>query len=170
MSETGHCYKCGATLLNAPGIGEYCPNRHCDVADATSGVVGKITQLTPDPAGSLVTIMEPNKKVRELENQHIKDQDALAEMAAELRRQREHALRWIRERGYRVVPAEPTHEMTDRGARESHAVMCKTNSPRTHERYSTRDVMDWNYKKARITIRAALSAIDQDDIEKDLMK
>ena len=27
------CYKCGTPLINAPGIGPFCPNRACDVAD-----------------------------------------------------------------------------------------------------------------------------------------
>ena len=27
------CYKCGTILLNAPGIGLFCPNKACDVAD-----------------------------------------------------------------------------------------------------------------------------------------
>ena len=31
------CYKCGTPLIVAPGIGPFCPNKNCDVADATSG-------------------------------------------------------------------------------------------------------------------------------------
>ena len=31
------CYKCGTPLIIAPGIGPFCPNKNCDVADATSG-------------------------------------------------------------------------------------------------------------------------------------
>jgi hypothetical protein len=31
------CYKCGTQLVNAPGIGFFCPNKECDVADNTSG-------------------------------------------------------------------------------------------------------------------------------------
>jgi Skp family chaperone for outer membrane proteins len=31
--ELDPCYKCGTTLINAPGIGPFCPNRECDVAD-----------------------------------------------------------------------------------------------------------------------------------------
>jgi hypothetical protein len=27
------CYKCGTELINAPGIGLFCPNKNCDVAD-----------------------------------------------------------------------------------------------------------------------------------------
>jgi len=31
--ELAPCYKCGTPLLNAAGIGPFCPNRNCDVAD-----------------------------------------------------------------------------------------------------------------------------------------
>lgn len=30
------CPKCNTELFIAPGIGPYCPNRHCDVIDDTS--------------------------------------------------------------------------------------------------------------------------------------
>ena len=31
------CYKCGTPLINAPGIGLFCPNKECDVIDNTKG-------------------------------------------------------------------------------------------------------------------------------------
>jgi len=31
--ELDPCYKCGTPLMNAPGIGPFCPNRACDVSD-----------------------------------------------------------------------------------------------------------------------------------------
>ena len=31
------CYKCGVNLVDAPGIGLFCPNRECDVIDNTKG-------------------------------------------------------------------------------------------------------------------------------------
>ena len=31
--ELDPCYKCGTPLMNAPGIGPFCPNRDCDVSD-----------------------------------------------------------------------------------------------------------------------------------------
>jgi hypothetical protein len=40
------CYKCGTALVNAAGIGPFCPNRACDVADNTNGV--EIEFVTPD--------------------------------------------------------------------------------------------------------------------------
>jgi hypothetical protein len=30
-----NCYKCGTALINAPGIGLFCPNKICDVVDGT---------------------------------------------------------------------------------------------------------------------------------------
>jgi hypothetical protein len=33
VEEPIDCYKCGTTLINAPGIGLFCPNKACDVAD-----------------------------------------------------------------------------------------------------------------------------------------
>ena len=35
-SELDPCYKCGTPLIIAPGIGPFCPNKECDVADNTS--------------------------------------------------------------------------------------------------------------------------------------
>ena len=32
------CYKCGTPLMNAPGIGPFCPNKECDVSDNTLGL------------------------------------------------------------------------------------------------------------------------------------
>jgi len=31
--STINCYKCGTELINAPGIGPFCPNKECDVVD-----------------------------------------------------------------------------------------------------------------------------------------
>jgi hypothetical protein len=31
--ELDPCYKCGTPLINAPGIGPFCPNQQCDVSD-----------------------------------------------------------------------------------------------------------------------------------------
>lgn len=31
--DIGNCYKCNTALLDAPGIGPFCPNKECDVAD-----------------------------------------------------------------------------------------------------------------------------------------
>jgi hypothetical protein len=40
LSDTtlASCYKCGTPLINAPGIGPFCPNKECNVFDNTTGV------------------------------------------------------------------------------------------------------------------------------------
>ena len=46
------CYKCGTKLVNAPGIGFFCPNKECDVMDNTSGSepieINFVPTLKPD--------------------------------------------------------------------------------------------------------------------------
>ena len=52
------CYKCGTPLMNAPGIGPFCPNKDCDVADNTSGAEPiEITYIPPKP---IVFDTDPN--------------------------------------------------------------------------------------------------------------
>ena len=42
------CYKCGTDLVNAPGIGLFCPNKTCDIADDISNEVETVqTQELP---------------------------------------------------------------------------------------------------------------------------
>jgi hypothetical protein len=48
---TLNCYMCGTELINAPGIGPFCPNKECDVADNTTGVEW---EFTPEPKKSLL--------------------------------------------------------------------------------------------------------------------
>ena len=44
------CYKCGTPLMNAPGIGPFCPNKECDVVDNTSGAEPiQITYISTNP-------------------------------------------------------------------------------------------------------------------------
>ena len=50
------CYKCGTPLINAPGIGPFCPNKQCDVIDNIEGVEWKFTS----PAVSEKSILEQN--------------------------------------------------------------------------------------------------------------
>jgi len=42
------CYKCGTPLINVPGIGPFCPNKECDVADNTKNEDIEITILTKE--------------------------------------------------------------------------------------------------------------------------
>jgi hypothetical protein len=56
--ELEPCYKCGTILVNAPGIGPFCPNKECDVIDNIEGVEWTFTQ--PEP------IAQPEKSIAEL--------------------------------------------------------------------------------------------------------
>ena len=51
VTEPIKCYKCGTELINATGIGPFCPNKECDVADNTEGVEW---EFTPEPKKSLL--------------------------------------------------------------------------------------------------------------------
>jgi len=53
-----NCYKCGTELVDAPGIGLFCPNKECDVLDSTSGTTISFTQ--PETPSSLVFVDMPN--------------------------------------------------------------------------------------------------------------
>jgi len=46
------CYKCGTPLIIAPGIGPFCPNKECDVADNTMDV--EPIEITYIPTGPIV--------------------------------------------------------------------------------------------------------------------
>jgi len=50
--EMPSCYKCGTTLVNAPGIGPFCPNKNCDVLDKTDPDAEPITFTYTPPATS----------------------------------------------------------------------------------------------------------------------
>jgi hypothetical protein len=56
------CYKCGTPLMNAPGIGPFCPNKECDVSDNTSGA--EPIEITYIPLKPIV--IEESKKPVEL--------------------------------------------------------------------------------------------------------
>jgi hypothetical protein len=43
------CYKCDTELVDAPGIGPFCPNKQCDVLDSTSGETIAIAEEVKDP-------------------------------------------------------------------------------------------------------------------------
>ena len=52
--EMPPCYKCGTTLVNAPGIGPFCPNKECDVLDGPQ---------TPDQEPITFTYVPPATKL-----------------------------------------------------------------------------------------------------------
>jgi hypothetical protein len=47
-SSVNVCYMCGTELVNAPGIGSFCPNKQCDVLDNTEGVVWELITSMPE--------------------------------------------------------------------------------------------------------------------------
>jgi len=48
------CYMCGTPLINAPGIGPFCPNKECDVVDNINGESIEWTYIPPKPEKSLL--------------------------------------------------------------------------------------------------------------------
>jgi len=56
--ELETCYKCGTPLINAPGIGPFCPNKECDVLDNTSGESITWTYIPPAPIEPEVDTIE----------------------------------------------------------------------------------------------------------------
>jgi hypothetical protein len=48
------CYMCGTPLINAPGIGPFCPNKECDVVDNINGESIEWTYISPKPEKSLL--------------------------------------------------------------------------------------------------------------------
>jgi hypothetical protein len=64
------CYKCATELVNAPGIGMFCPNKECDVFDSTSGTTISFTQ--PETPSSPVFVDMPNFDQEEDEPANVK--------------------------------------------------------------------------------------------------
>ena len=44
QEEITHCPKCGTEVMHAPGIGEFCPNKECDVVDNLYGNIDPDTE------------------------------------------------------------------------------------------------------------------------------
>jgi len=65
-----NCYKCGTELVDAPGIGLFCPNKECDVFDSTSGTTISFTQ--PETPSSPVFVDMPNFDQEEDEPANVK--------------------------------------------------------------------------------------------------
>ena len=69
-----NCYKCGTELVDAPGIGLFCPNKQCDVFDSTSGTTISFTQ--PETPSSPVFVDMPNFDQEEVEALDAIDDEA----------------------------------------------------------------------------------------------
>jgi len=62
VEESIPCYKCGTTLVNAPGIGPFCPNKECDVLDNIEGIDWNVTEpeiKKPNFSNSNYVMTEP---------------------------------------------------------------------------------------------------------------
>ena len=60
VTEPINCHKCGTELMNAPGIGLFCPNKQCDVLDNTSGEDPIEFTYTPPASWGTTPIAEVN--------------------------------------------------------------------------------------------------------------
>ena len=69
------CYMCGTTLMNAPGIGLFCPNKQCDVMDNTTEEVGTSEHvMTPSEEQELEkNVTEEWEKLNVEEEQYVKE-------------------------------------------------------------------------------------------------
>lgn len=87
------CYKCGTPVINAPGIGLFCPNKQCDVADATSGETIEIAtepDLTAINAELQAAVEEPDYEAivdTAQQNEDQQSQDKLDAIVHEHQRQ-----------------------------------------------------------------------------------
>jgi len=66
------CYKCGTTLIDAPGIGPFCPNKECDVVDGWAledqepvAITFKMPAKFPSPILTIpASTIEPKQRPR----------------------------------------------------------------------------------------------------------
>ena len=71
------CYKCGTPLMNAPGIGPFCPNKDCDVSDNTNGVEPiEITYIPPAP----IVNLDPNFEGIKVDGEWVQTGPAFKEL------------------------------------------------------------------------------------------
>ena len=58
------CYKCGTPLVDAPGIGLFCPNKECDVIDNVNGEEPiQFVVTNSNPADNVPVVEEPDLHV-----------------------------------------------------------------------------------------------------------
>lgn len=69
------CYKCGTQLVNAPGIGPFCPNKKCDVFDGPYLKDKEPIEITYIPFGSLSIESVDEKEMTRDAAEKIVDQD-----------------------------------------------------------------------------------------------
>lgn len=69
------CYKCGTPLVDAPGIGPFCPNKKCDVFDGPYLKDKEPIEITYIPFGSLSIESVDEKEMTRDSAEKIVDQD-----------------------------------------------------------------------------------------------
>lgn len=63
--EPLYCYKCNTELVNAPGIGYFCPNKNCDVLDGPFDPDEEPIKFTVVPPAPVTHIPSPTQSVQE---------------------------------------------------------------------------------------------------------
>jgi len=82
-NDYGNCYKCNTALLNAPGIGPFCPNKECDVMDSLYPQDDEPEQLPVDAvAGTLVEEAVSDSDLHSAEDDSMDGMDAASKSAA----------------------------------------------------------------------------------------
>ena len=76
--DYGNCYKCNTALLNAPGIGSFCPNKECNVLDNVLDAEEPVVLV--DAATTLEPVPEPTQTIVEQEQaaESVQDVDVVA--------------------------------------------------------------------------------------------
>lgn len=59
--KRGPCPACGTTMYNAPGIGDFCPNKECDVCD---GPLAYLESLEREPTETKISTLFIDSEVR----------------------------------------------------------------------------------------------------------
>jgi len=78
------CYMCGTELVDAPGIGLFCPNKQCDVMDDTSGAEPEVAEpehvMTPAEEQALEQhVAEEWEKLNVEDEHHVKESDEVVD-------------------------------------------------------------------------------------------
>ena len=90
QEEITHCPKCGTEIMNAPGIGEFCPNKECDVVDNLFGTVDPETEAFFKRIRVIAKLQDIEDEQADIDEANVliaeipKEEDELEEMASDL--------------------------------------------------------------------------------------
>lgn len=62
--KRGPCPACGTTMYNAPGIGDYCPNKECDVCDGPLAYIESLEKEPIEPTETKTSTLFIDSEVR----------------------------------------------------------------------------------------------------------